>query len=113
MGSESVIKAHEGQRVHNAMIDQLVQQEVIRIMAEREREEAEKEAEREREIQRLRVELELRRKRDPRIYTALIRDARHRYWFDPGSQCFIARAWWALVGWTVLGFWALLDRMGV
>ena len=78
-----MIKAHEGQRVHNAMIDQLVQQEVIRIMAEREREEAEKEAEREREIQRLRVELELRRKRDPRIYTALIRDARHRYWFDP------------------------------
>lgn len=108
-----MIKAHEGQRVHNAMIDQLVQQEVIRIMAEREREEAEKEAEREREIERLRVELELRRKRDPRIYTALIRDARHRYWFDPGSQCFIARAWWALVGWAVLGFWALVDRMEV
>ena len=108
-----MIKAHEGQRVHNAMIDQLVQQEVIRIMAEREREEAEKEAEREREIERLRVELELRRKRDPRIYTALIRDARHRYWFDPGSQCFIARAWWALVGWAVLGIGALLDRMGV
>ena len=92
-----MIKAHEGQRVHNAMIDQLVQQEVIRIMAEREREEAEKEAEREREIERLRVELELRRKRDPRIYTALIRDARHRYWFDPGSQCFIARAWSAAI----------------
>ena len=108
-----MIKAYNGQRVHNAMIDQLVQQEVIRIMAEREREEAEKEAEREKEIQRLRVELELRRKRDPRIYTALIRDARHRYWFDPGSQCFIARAWWALVGWAVLGFWALVDRMGV
>lgn len=106
-----MIKAYNGQRVHNTMIDQLVQQEVIRIMAEREREEAEKEAEREKEIQRLRVELELRRKRDPRIYTALIRDARHRYWFDPGSQCFIARAWWALVGWTVLGLGEIIDRL--
>ena len=108
-----MIKAYDGQRVHNAMIDELVQQEVIRIMAEREREEAEREKEREREIKRLRVELELRRKRDPRMYTALIKDAEDRYWFDPGSQCFIARAWWALVGWTVLGFWALVDRMGV
>lgn len=108
-----MIKTYDGQRVHNTMIDQLVQQEVVRIMAEREREEAEKEAEREREIKRLRVELELRRKRDPRIYMALIRDARHRYWFDPGSQCLIARAWWALVGWAVLGFWAMVDRMGV
>lgn len=108
-----MIKSYNGQRVHNAMIDQLVQQEVIRIMAEREREEAEKEAEREREIRRLQAELELRRKRDPRIYTTLIRDADDRYWFDPGSRCFIARAWWALVGWTVLGVAALMDRMGV
>ena len=107
-----MIKAYEGQRVHNAMIDQLVRQEVIRIMAEREQEEAEKEVAREKELCRLRVELELRKRRDPRVYRALIREARSKYWFNPGSQSIIAKGWWALVGWAVLGFDSLIERLG-
>ena len=107
-----MIKSFETQRVHNAMIDQLVQQEVIRILSDRETAEARREEHYKRQIKQLRAEIaEYRRREAERCHVTaagIIKHALHRL-----SDTALARAAWALIGYLILGADALRQRMGV
>ena len=100
-----MIKAYDGQTVRNAMIDALVAQEL-------ERQRSMRETELEGEIARLRDELAMRRQKDAYIYGRLVEDAREHY-PDPERVTLIERAAWAVIGWVVLAFGALFERLGV
>lgn len=107
-----MIKSFETQRVHNAMIDQLVQQEVIRILSDRETSEARREEHYKRQIKQLRAEIaEYRRRESERCHVTvagLMKHALHRL-----NNTALARAAWALIGYLILGADALRQRMGV
>ena len=107
-----MIKSFETQRVHNAMIDQLVRQEVIRILSDRETAEARREEHYKRQIKQLRAEIaEYRRREAERCHVTvagLMKHALRRL-----SDTALARAAWALVGYMILGADALRQRMGV
>lgn len=100
-----MIKAYEGQKVSNAMVDALVAQEL-----ERQRRQWEAEQEREKEL--LRMELDMRRQRDAQVFTHFIEQARRDY-PEPARGTLLGGIGWALVGWLVLAFGALFDRLGV
>lgn len=100
-----MIKAYEGQTVHNAMIDAIVRQEM-------ERQNNARVAELEAENARLRDELALRRQKDAAVYTRFIRDAARDY-PEPRRGTRLGDVLWALVGYVVLGFGALFERLGV
>lgn len=107
-----MIKSFETQRVHNAMIDQLVQQEVIRILSDRETAEARREEHYKRQIKQLRAEIaEYRRREAERCHVTaagLVKHAMNRL-----NHTIIARAAWALIGYIILGADALRRYMGV
>lgn len=96
-----MIKAYDGQVVHNAMIDAIVAQELSRQHTARE-------AEMQREIDALRMELDLRKRKDAHIYTRFITAAERDY-PAPREGTVIGKALWAVVGWLVLGAHWLVD----
>ena len=100
-----MIKAYEGQTVHNAMIDAIVKQEI-------ERKNNARVAALEAENARLRDELALRRQKDAAVYTRFIEYAARDY-PEPGPGTKLGDILWALVGYVVLGFGALFERLGV
>lgn len=100
-----MIKSYDGQIVHNAMVDAIVQQEMQRQRSERE-------AALEAENARLREELALRRMHDGRIYTRFIEDARRDY-PEPERGTRLGDIGWALAGYVVLAFGALFDALGL
>lgn len=99
-----MIKAYDGQVVHNAMIDAIVAQEIQRQRSQRE-------AEMQREIDALRMELELRKQKDGHIYTRFISDAEREY-PAPSKGNIVTRAMWAVIGWAVLGVAWLNEVLG-
>ena len=91
-----MIKAHEGQKVSNAMINALVAQEIQRQKTIRE-------SELEAEVDTLRRELEIRKRQDAEIYALFVQEQK--------EHSILKSVWWALVGWTVLGIGALVDML--
>ena len=100
-----MIKSYDGQRVHNAMIDELVRQEIARQNVARI-------AELEAEVKRLEGEMELRKLHDERLYTRCIADAERDY-PEPERETLLGKIGWALLGWVVLGFATLFDGLGM
>ena len=100
-----VIKAYDGQRVHSAMIDAIVAQEMQRQTDARVKE-------LEAEVARLEAELEIRKQRDGRMFSRFIADAERDY-PEPGRGTLVGKVGWALLGWLVLAFSALFDALGV
>ena len=100
-----MIKSYEGQRVHNAMIDELVRQEMARQTDARI-------AELEAENARLREELELRKMHDRRWYIRFVADANEHY-PEPEHGTLAGKIAWALLGWIVLGFTSLFEGLGM
>lgn len=98
-----MIKTYEKQAVRNSLVDEMVRQEIERLNAERDAEEAERQKAIEAEIKRLEDELALCKKRETRIFTQFIEDDKEVY--PPTKEpTVLAKVWWAIVGWTVLGF---------
>lgn len=100
-----MVKSYDGQRVHSAMIDAIVAQEMQRQTDARVKE-------LEAEVERLEAELAMRKQRDGRMFSRFV-EAVERDYPAPGRGTAIGRAFWALVGWLVLAFGALFDGLGV
>lgn len=105
IGGETVISAYPGQKVHNAMIDALVKQEINRQNCARIEE-------LEAEVARLKEELELRRQKDKYVYSRFVEDAERNY-ADQDKGSLLNRIIWALLGYGILAFGTLFDKLGV
>lgn len=93
-----MIKAYDTQTVGNAMINAIVAQEVRKQQA------------------RLREEnewLKMCRQYDQRRIDRLMRDRMERRYPTRARKSILSSILWALVGWTVLGFDSLIERLGV
>lgn len=97
-----MITSYETQAVSNAMIQEIVAQEIRRQKSARERA-------LEREVNDLQMQLDIRRYRDATIYPKYV-DVTDRLYRAP-EHSWISDAWWALVGWTCLIFGALYDAL--
>lgn len=97
-----MIKAYDTQKVGGNMLNALVEQEAARKRSARE-------ARLEAENEWLKMCREMDRKRIDR----LMRERMNRMPVNRQRGNALSDAWWALVGWTVLGFGSLIERISV
>lgn len=95
-----MIKAYDGQIVHNTYIDALVAQEMRRLNAERDAAEAEFRTWAEFRIKQLEHELAQRKNKEVRLYSMIMDDNG----MNRGASriSFLGKAAWAIVGWVLL-----------